>query len=95
MDDKAICVAGPLKTSVGRYIHRSRFHLKAFNLNYPHQITQKTGFASPGVILLITNIKKVPYNGTDKIVREDVTVTVTCKPKKLYCSSATNWFNDL
>lgn len=32
---------------------------------------------------------------TDKFVREDVTVTVTCKPKKLYPSSATNWFNEL
>ena len=28
-------------------------------------------------------------------MREDVTVTVTCKPKKFYPSSATNWFNDL
>lgn len=40
-------------------------------------------------------MKEVPYNGTDKFVREDVTVTVTCKPKKFYPSSATNWFNDL
>ncbi|CAH3036319.1 unnamed protein product [Porites lobata] len=40
-------------------------------------------------------MKEVPYNGTDKFVREDVTVTVTCKPKTFYPSSATNWFNDL
>ena len=35
------------------------------------------------------------YRGRDKFVHENVTVTVTCKPKPLHPSSATNWANDL
>ncbi|CAB4000783.1 Hypothetical predicted protein [Paramuricea clavata] len=40
-------------------------------------------------------MKEVSYKDRDRYAKEDVTVTVTCKPKQVYPSSATNWFNDI
>ena len=40
-------------------------------------------------------MKEVEHRGCDKFVPRDVTVSVTCKPKHIYPSSATNWANDL
>ena len=40
-------------------------------------------------------MSEIEYKGRDKFVPEDVTVKVTCKPKLLYPSSATNWANDM
>lgn len=96
MDDKAYLRCG---TSEGfsRPIH-TPFQISSESLQFKlpsSDYPQDSGYVSPGVILLVNNMKEVPYNGTDKFVREDVTVTVTCKPKKFYPSSATNWFNDL
>ena len=94
---KPICVAGPLEASVGQSIH-TPFQISSESLQFKLPLSdypQDSGSVSPGVILLVNNMKEVPYNGTDKFMREDVTVTVTCQPKKLYPSSATNWFNDL
>jgi len=96
MDDKGYLHCG---TSEGfsRPIH-TPFQISSESLQFKlpsSDYPQDSGYVSPGVILLVNNMKEVPYNGTDKFVREDVTVTVTCKPKKLYPSSATNWFNDL
>ena len=96
MDDKAYLRCGtsegfsrPIQTPF--QISSKSLQFKLPSSDYP----QDSGYISPGVILLVNNMKEVAYNGTDKFVREDVTVTVTCKPKKLYPSSATNWFNDL
>lgn len=55
----------------------------------------KTGYVSPGVILMVNEQTETEYNGRDKFVPEDVTVSVTCKPKVHYPSNATNWANDL
>lgn len=72
-------------------ISSESLQFKLPSTDYP----QDSGYVSPGVILLVNNTKEVCYNGSDKFAREDVTVTVTCKPKKLYPNSATNCFNDL
>ncbi|CAH3166202.1 unnamed protein product, partial [Porites evermanni] len=53
------------------------------------------GYVSPGVILMVNDMKEVELKGRDKFVATDVTVSVTCKPKHIYPSSATNWANDL
>ena len=53
------------------------------------------GYVSPGVILLVNNMNEVSYKSTDRYVRDNAIVTVTCKPKMVYPSTATNWFNDL
>jgi hypothetical protein len=92
IDDKAYLRCG---TSEGfsRPIH-TPIQISAENLQFKLQgsdYPQDCGYVSPGVILLVNDM----YKNTDKFVRENVTVTVTCKPKKVYPSSATNWFNDL
>lgn len=38
---------------------------------------------------------EIEHQDKEKFTPKDVTVTVTCKPKHVYCSSATNWGNDL
>ena len=40
-------------------------------------------------------MEEVSHDGNDMFKPEDVTVTVTCKPKYVYPSSATNWANDM
>lgn len=59
--------------------------------DYPDPV----GYVAPGVILMVNDMKEVEYKGRDKFVPGDVTVSVTCKPKHIYPSSATNWANDL
>lgn len=59
--------------------------------DYPDSV----GCVSPGVILMVNDMKEVELKGRDKFVATDVTVSVTCKPKHIYPSSATNWANDL
>ena len=44
---------------------------------------------------MVNDMKEVEHRGRDKFVPRDVTVSVTCKPKHIYPSSATNWANDL
>lgn len=44
---------------------------------------------------MVNDMKEVEYKGRDKFVPGDVTVSVTCKPKHIYPSSATNWANDI
>ena len=66
-----------------------KFQLPASD--YPN----KVGYVTPGVILLVNSMSEIEYKGRDKFVPKDVTVTVTCKPKLLYPSSATNWANDM
>ena len=96
IDDKAYLRCGSSE-GFSRPIH-TPFQISSESLQFKlpsSDYPQNCGCVSPGVILLVNNMKEVPYNGTDNFVREDVTGTVTCKPKKLYPSSATNWFNDL
>lgn len=59
--------------------------------DYPDTV----GYVSPGVILLVNDMEEVSHDGNDMFKPEDVTVTVTCKPKYVYPSSATNWANDM
>ena len=96
MDDKAYLRCGtsegfsrPIHTPVQISQENLQFKLPASD--YP----QECGYVSPGVILLVNNMNEVSYKNTDRYVRDNVTVTVTCKPKLVYPSTATNWFNDL
>jgi hypothetical protein len=56
---------------------------------------KRTGYVSPGVVLMVSEQIETEYNGQDELVPEDVTVSVTCKPKAHYPSHVTNWANDL
>lgn len=53
------------------------------------------GYVSPGVIPVVNEMDEIEHEDKDKFSPTDVTVTVTCKPKYVYSSSATNWANDL
>lgn len=94
LDDKAYVRCG---TSEGfsRPLHRPlQVSEDAFDLpssDYPDTV----GYVSPGVILLVNEMKEVEYKERDKFTLTDCTVTVTCKPKHIYQSTATNWQNDL
>ena len=59
--------------------------------DYPDPV----GYVSPGVVLLVNDMKEIDHEGKDKFVPTNVRVTVTCKPKHSYPSTATNWANDL
>ena len=49
----------------------------------------------PAVILLVNDMKEIEHKNRKSFIAIDVTVSVTCKPKKIYPSSATNWANDM
>ena len=96
LDDKAYLRCGtsegfnrPIHTPV--QISQDNLQFKLPASDYP----QECGYVSPGVVLLVNNTNEVSYKDTDRYVRDDVTVTVTCKPKLVYPSTAANWFNDL
>ena len=96
MDDKAYLRCGTSE-GFGRPTH-TPVQLSGENLQFKlpsSDYPQECGYVSPGVILLVNKMKEVEYNETDRYVKDDVTVTVTCKPKLVYPSTATNWFNDL
>jgi hypothetical protein len=59
--------------------------------DYPDPV----GYVAPGVVLLVNKMKETEHKRCDKFVPTSVTVSVTCKPKHIYSSSATNWANDL
>jgi hypothetical protein len=94
LDDKAYVRCG---TSEGfsRPLHRpvqitdAPFELPSSD--YPDTV----GYVSPGVILLVNEMKETSHNETDAFSITDATVTVTCKPKHVYPSTATNWQNDI
>lgn len=94
MDDKAYVRCG---TSEGfsRPLHRpiqpATTPFEMPSSDYPDTV----GYVSPGVILLVNEMEEVEHQGRDKFTPTDVTVTVTCKPKHVYPSSATNWANDM
>ena len=62
---KPIWVAGPLKASVGQSIY-TPFQISSENLQFKlpsSDYPQDSGSVLPGVILLVNNMKEVPYNG--------------------------------
>ena len=94
MDDKAYIRCG---TSEGfsRPLHRpvqvEGEHGMLPSSDYPDPV----GYVSPGVILMVNDMKEVEHGNSKSFVPTDVTVSVTCKPKKIYPSTATNWANDM
>ena len=94
IDDKAYVRCG---TSEGfsRPLHppvqRTATPFELPSSDYPDTL----GYVSPGVVLLVNNMQEVSHDGNDMFKPEDVKVTVTCKPKYVYPSSATNWANDM
>ena len=96
MDDKAYLRCRTSK-GFGRPIYTPD-QLSEENLQFKLPFSdypQECGYVSPRVILIVNNMKEVEYNETDRYVKDDVTVTVTCKPKLVYPSTSTNWFNDV
>ena len=79
------------KGSTGRCIHLSltqedlAFKLPAYD--NPEEV----GYVSPGVIQILTDMKE----NDDKFFISKNLVTVTCKPKLVYSSSATDLLNDM
>ena len=59
-----------------------------------YDFPEKCGYVAPGVNLIIHNMEENNIKGRDTFSVKDVTVSVTCKPKIVYSSSATNWAND-
>lgn len=59
--------------------------------DYPDTV----GYVSPGVVLMVNNMKELQHKGRDKFVPTDLSIGVICKPKHVYPSTATNWANDL
>ena len=96
IDDKCYLRCG---TSEGfsRPLHNpAQLVQKELKLELPSSdYPKRTGYVSPGVISMVNQQIETQYNGRDKYVPGDVTVSVTCKPKAHYPSHATNWANDL
>ena len=91
IDDKAYLRCGtseglsrPLHTPV--QLSGENLQFKLPSSHYP----QECGYVSPRVILLVNDMKEVSYKDRDRYAKEDVTVTVTCKPKLVYPSTAGN-----
>ena len=91
-DDKAYICAGtsegfnrPLHTPLSLTQEDLAFKLPAYD--YPKEV----GYVSPGVIQILTDMEE----NDDKFFISKNLVTVTCKAKLVYSSSATNWLNDM
>lgn len=60
-----------------------------------YDFPEKCGYVAPGVHLIIRDMQESQStDGRDRFSIEHATISVTCKPKILYSSSATNWSND-
>ncbi|CAG2213077.1 unnamed protein product [Mytilus edulis] len=59
-----------------------------------YDFPEKCGYIAPGVNLIIHDMEENNVKGRDTFSVKNVTVSVTCKPKLVYSSSATNWAND-
>lgn len=59
--------------------------------DYPDPV----GYVSPGVIVMVNNMEEVWHDNKDTFKPGDASISVTCKPKYVYPSSATNWANDM
>jgi hypothetical protein len=60
-----------------------------------YDFPEKAGYVSPGVSLIIKDMVEKRINDRDTFATTDVTISVTCKPKVSYPSSASNWANDM
>ena len=60
-----------------------------------YDFPQQAGYVAPGVNLIIKNMHEIQHDGRDKYVTDVVAISVTCKPKLTYASTATHWANDL
>lgn len=60
-----------------------------------YDFPEKCGYVAPGVHLIINDMEEKTLNEKDKFALTDATISVICKPKQLYNSSATNWANDM
>ena len=94
MDDKAYIRCG---TSEGfsRPLHRPVQVVGEYGTLPSSDYPDPVGYVSPGVILMVNDMKEVEHRNSKSFVPTDVTVSVTCKPKKIYPSTATNWANDM
>ena len=93
---RRICAVARQKLSAGLFIHLYKSHKRIFNSNYLHLIIPKNVvMCLLELFFSVNNMNEVSYKNTDRYVRDNATVTVTCKPKLVYPSTATNWFNDL
>lgn len=94
IDDKAYVRCG---TSEGfsRHVHcplqNSDTPFDLPSSDYPDSVV----YVSPVVILIVKDMQEIEHQGRDTCKTTDQTVTVTCKPKYIYPSTATNWQNDL
>ena len=52
------------------------------------------GYVAPGVNLMISDMQEEISSESDVFVTKNVTISVTCNPRLVYNSSATNWAND-
>ena len=59
-----------------------------------YDFPDSAGYIAPGVHLFITDMEECDMAGQDKFSISAATISVTCKPKLLYSSSATSWSND-
>lgn len=94
LDDKAYVRCGTSEVfsrPLNRPLQVTESHFQLPSSDYPDTV----GYVSPGVILLVNDMKEVQHEVRDKFTTTDSTVTVTCKPKHVYPSSATNWHNDM
>ena len=59
-----------------------------------YDFADSVGYVAPGVNLIIEDMEESQLRGRDTFAISDATINVTCKPKLLHKSSATNWAND-
>lgn len=60
-----------------------------------YDFPEKVGYVAPGVHLIIKDMKESERNGRDSYSIAEAKISVTCKPKMVYSSSATCWANDM
>ena len=95
MDDKAYLKCG---TSEGFSRPRTRPIMVGDHegLELPiYDFPEEAGYVSPGVNLIIKSMNEVEHQGRDVFALNGATISVTCKPKILNPSTATQWANDI
>ena len=55
-----------------------------------YDFPDKAGYIAPGVNLIISDMEELDKAGKDVYATNNVTISVTCKPKICYNSSSTN-----
>lgn len=73
------------------------YHLRQWTIShiFLHMIFQKRLAMAPGVNLIISDMNEIEHNEKTRFTVADATISVTCKPKAFYSSSATQWFNEI